>query len=54
MHWEYFITNSFLTNAQLDELGARGWELVAVERDHNNSLTAYLKRPIQPETGAKQ
>lgn len=35
---------------QLNELGAQGWELVAVE--FHNRVTAYLKRPKAGEPSA--
>lgn len=42
--WEYKVINLDYQNreAQLNELGQQGWELVAVE----NTATCFLKRQI--------
>ena len=41
--WEYQVFRGEISQAQLDELGHEGWELVAV-----TDYATYLKRPTLP------
>ncbi|HEX8072501.1 MAG TPA: DUF4177 domain-containing protein [Pyrinomonadaceae bacterium] len=41
--WEYKVVNS-LTEEQLNQLGAEGWELVAVAIADDHNPRQYLKR----------
>ncbi len=46
--WEY---KTFGAEADINNLGAQGWELVAVSRnrDFSEVLVFYFKRPVAPE-----
>ena len=42
--WEYKVVVGSIDNAQLNEIGAAGWELSAVAVINNNNLLFYFKR----------
>ena len=42
--WEYKIVMGSVDDAQLNELGAAGWELTAVGVVNNNNSSFYFKR----------
>lgn len=52
MTWEYLTVEKTLQVAQLNELGASGWELVAVVSPAHFVLHYFFKRQIMPEKGA--
>ena len=47
MKWEYLSTTD---ESKLEDLGDKGWELVAIVPDNNprSGLMLYLKRPKKP------
>ncbi|MDT9600778.1 hypothetical protein [Sphingosinicella rhizophila] len=46
MRWEYLVIKKSLDAEQLDELGAEGWELVAVASPGHFVLHHFFKREV--------
>lgn len=44
MHWEYLVIKETLDSSELSELGAEGWELVAVVSPGHFVLHHFFKR----------
>ncbi|WP_018390725.1 hypothetical protein [Ancylobacter sp. FA202] len=47
MTWEYHVVETTLDSAALGELGAEGWELVAVVSPGHFVLHYFFKRPAR-------
>ena len=44
MHWEYLMTEKTLDANELNDLGAKGWELIAVVSPGHFVLHYFFKR----------
>ena len=42
--WEYKVTPAYLTEDQMNKLGAEGWELAGVLAPNIDNTTLYFKR----------
>lgn len=47
MHWEYLVIEEMLNSGKLNELGAQGWELVAVVSPGHFVLHYFFKRLLK-------
>jgi hypothetical protein len=48
MHWEYLTVETTMNAEDLDALGAKGWELVAVVSPGHFVLHYFFKREARP------
>ncbi len=49
MQWEYLVVEKTLDSSSLSELGAEGWELVAVVSPGHFVLHYFFKREVRAQ-----